>query len=132
MTLTAGKAHNREETARKDPLVLAFIGDTVFDLYIRTSLSNGDDKINAIHVSVVSYVKASAQARAAELLTPEFNEHEAEIFRRARNAKPGTIPKNADPADYHAATALEAVIGYLFLVGEHDRIAEFMEKIINN
>ena len=119
------------EARFKNPLVLAYIGDTVYDLYIRCTLvKNSGAGINELHKRACTMVNARAQARAAEKLAPLFTEEEADIFRRGRNSKSG-IPKNMPPADYHAATGLEAVIGYLYLTGRGNRIEELFEVITN-
>ena len=119
-----------EEARFKNPLVLAYIGDTIYDLYIRTTIVKKSGKgINDIHRASVSMVNAKAQAHAAEKLTELFTEEESDIFRRGRNAKSG-IPKNMSPADYHAATGLEAVIGYLYLTGRSERIEQLFGVIL--
>ncbi|MBQ4061692.1 MAG: ribonuclease III [Christensenellaceae bacterium] len=119
------------EARFKNPLVLAYIGDTVYDLYVRSTLVKSSSLgINEIHKKACSMVNARAQARIADKLMPLFNEEETDIFKRGRNSKSG-IPKNMTPADYHAATGLEAVIGYLYLTGKADRIEEFFEVILN-
>ena len=115
----------------KNPLVIAYIGDTVYDLYIRgTLVKSSSEGINELHKKACSMVNARSQARAADKLFPLFTEEETDIFKRGRNAKSG-IPKNMSPADYHAATGLEAVIGYLYLTGRQDRIEEFFGVILN-
>lgn len=119
------KQMDESEVRMKNPLVLAYIGDTVYDLYIRTSLvESSQESVNEINKRACGVVNARAQAEVAELLLPSFTEEEAAIYRRGRNAKCGTIPKNMSVADYHKATALEAVIGYLFLTGQNSRIEE--------
>lgn len=115
----------------KNPVVLAYIGDTVYDLYVRTKIVKSSGAgINELHKKACAMVNARAQAKASEKLLPIFSEDEADIFRRGRNAKSG-VPKNMTPADYHASTGLEAVIGYLFLTDKHERIEELFEVILN-
>ncbi len=105
------------------PLTLAFVGDAVYELLVRGRLARGGSRpVSELHRLAVRQVRCEAQARAAERLAPRFTEDEAEIFRRGKNAHPGHVPKNADNFIYHAATALEAVFGYLYLSGKVDRL----------
>lgn len=116
---------------RLNPLTLAYIGDTVFDLAVRTLLVDMHEaKPHALHVMAASRVRASAQARAALAIEPGLTEDEAAVFRRARNSKPGMVPKHAAPADYAAATALEAVLGWLFLKGREERLLELLGQAL--
>ncbi len=111
-------------------LELAYVGDAVFELHIRVGLClGGAKKTSDLHRKAVSIVSASAQARAAEKLLPMLNETEADIFRRGRNSRTNSIPKNADRADYQAATGLEALIGFLFLTGRTERVSELIGAI---
>lgn len=105
------------------PLTLAFIGDTVFDLLVREDLiCTANRPANDLHNLAVKKVKASAQAEFIEKLLPELTEKEIAVFKRGRNAKVGHLPKNASQSDYHAATGFEALIGYLYLSDEIERI----------
>lgn len=115
----------------KNPLVLAYIGDTVYDLFVRTSrVKASGEHVNLLNRWVCGVVNARAQAEAADKLLPMLLEDEADIYRRGRNAKSATTPKNMDIGDYHKATGLEAVVGYLFLVGEYGRLHEIFEAIL--
>lgn len=115
----------------KNPLVLAFLGDTIYDLYMRTQVVKHTGAcINTVHRSAVELVNARAQAQAAELLEPIFTEAEADIYRRGRNAKSG-VPKNMSVKDYRRATGVEAVVGYLYLTGQYARLDEIFERIIH-
>lgn len=115
----------------KNPLVLAFLGDTVYDLYIRTHIvKHSGACINTVHRAAVKWVNAHAQAQAAELLEPLFTEAEEDVYRRGRNAKSG-VPKNMTVADYRRATGLEALVGYLYLTGQYERLDAFFERIIH-
>lgn len=110
-----------------NPLVLAFVGDAVCDLHIRLALvSGGHPQARGLHEAAVEYVRAGAQAEALKRLDGLLSESEEGIVRRARNARPGHMPRNADPADYHLATAFEALIGYLFLAGQAGRLKELL------
>ncbi|MFA9380768.1 MAG: Mini-ribonuclease 3 [Acetanaerobacterium sp.] len=114
----------------KSPLALAFLGDAVFELMVREHLSRmGNMPAHTLHVKAVTLVRASAQAKAVELISPVLTEDEMSIFKRGRNANSTTVPKNANPADYRAATGLEALFGYLHLKGEHKRVRKLFEMI---
>lgn len=121
-----------EKTARlKNPVVLAFIGDTVYDLFVRANLvKTSSEHVHALNKKARSFVNAEAQARFSEKI--EFTEDELSVFKRARNAKVGTTAKNMSVTDYHKATGLEAVIGYLYLTGQHERLEEIFERILEN
>lgn len=113
------------------PLTLAFIGDTVFDLIVREDLiCTANRPANDLHNLAVKKVKASAQASFIEKLMPILTEKELAVYKRGRNAKSGHLPKNASQSDYHMATGFEALIGYLYLSGEIDRIKKFYNIII--
>ena len=105
------------------PLSLAFIGDSVYEMFIRTKiLSLGNRPANELHKQAVKFVKASQQARAAHEIFENLSDEEKEIYKRGRNTNIHTVPKNADMADYRHATALEALIGYLYIKGEKARL----------
>ncbi|MCQ2479585.1 MAG: ribonuclease III [Clostridia bacterium] len=112
------------------PLTLAFIGDTVYDLLVREEIiCDANRSANDLHALAVKQVKASAQAQAITAIMPELTEEELTIFKRGRNAKTAHIAKNASTCDYHKATGLEAVIGYLYLSGNLQRIKELYNLI---
>ena len=112
------------------PLTLAFIGDTVFDLLVREKLiCEANRPANDLHRLAVRDVKASAQAEFVNILSPYFTEEELNIYKRGRNAKSGHTAKNATTRDYHMATGLEAVFGWLYLNGEIQRI-KYLYNII--
>ena len=113
------------------PLVLAYIGDAVYEVHIRKHLLQaGNQPVEKLHKAATRFVKASAQAAAAEYLHPQWTEEEQDIYRRGRNAKSHTIPKNADPGDYRKATGFEAVCGWLSLKGDTDRLQWLMESAV--
>ena len=113
-------------------LALAFVGDTVYDLLVRESLvTDANRPVNALHKLAVAQVKASAQAQAIKDILPLLTEEEAAVFKRARNTRTNHLPKNSNHADYHYATGLEALFGYLYLKGETERIREIF-RLINN
>ncbi len=107
------------------PLVLAYIGDAVFEIVVRTiTVSAGNRSINLINKDTVKYVNAATQSKLSDVLKEDFTEEEMMQFKRGKNAKPNTKAKNATLNDYHRATGFEAVIGYLYLCGQNDRILE--------
>lgn len=111
------------------PLTLAIIGDSVYDLYVRTRLSEGGSlPTNTIHKTAISYVKAAAQAKSVHAISNSLTEEELAIFKRGRNAHSATVPKNASVADYRAATGFEALLGYLFLKDMPERLEEILQK----
>lgn len=109
------------------PLVLAFVGDSVFDLFIRSRLAmKKNESTHKMHIKATGYVKAEAQGRIALCLYDMLDDEEKKIFRRGRNTNPATVPKNADMIDYRHATAFETVLGYLYLMGEYERLNKLM------
>ena len=110
------------------PLTLAYIGDAVFDVIIRSILVNkGNTAVNKLHKRASDIVKAGTQAAFVKALMDDFTEEEADIYRRGRNSKPHTKAKNATTMDYLDATGFEAVVGYLYLTDNMDRICELIE-----
>lgn len=109
------------------PMALAFVGDAVQSLYTRTRVTVGStQKTGALHHEVIKVVKAVAQAAEAEKLMPLFDEDEQDIFRRARNCKVQTSAKHAEMSEYRRASGFEAVLGYLYLTGNTQRLEEFL------
>ncbi len=109
------------------PLTLAYIGDAIFDVVIRSILVNkGNTAVNKLHQRASSIVKAPTQAKMAAALMENFTEEEADWYRRGRNSKPHTKAKNATTMDYLEATGFEAVVGYLYLTNDMDRICELV------
>ena len=126
---------------KKDSVTLAFFGDAVYELAVRRALvlQGGVYAADKLHRAAVRYVKASAQAKAMRaILAMDDNgldEEALAVVRRARNHKPKTVPKNADPVDYKMATALEALIGYLSLEGLDEKagaVIDMSMKIIDD
>ncbi|MDD4504025.1 MAG: Mini-ribonuclease 3 [Clostridiaceae bacterium] len=122
---------SKSDVRMLNPLVLAYIGDSVYDTFVRTLLvSGGHGQVAKLHKMSIEFVKAKAQADILEkindLLTPE----EQDIVRRGRNTKSSTIPKNADISDYRYATGFEALIGFLYLTGQISRLMEVIGMII--
>ena len=114
-------------------LVLAYLGDTIYENYVRHFLiSKGIGNVNSLQTESINYVSAKAQARFLEELINEdfFTEDEISVIKRARNYKSNSHPKNTDIITYKHATSLEAVIGYLDLINKKDRIDLMMKKIL--
>lgn len=112
------------------PLNLAFIGDCVFEMLVRESLVlNANRPVNDLHKESVKFVSAKAQTKAFEMIKDELTEEEMAIFKRGRNAKVGHNPKSATSGEYHTATGVEALFGYLYLNEQMDRIKELFKKI---
>ncbi len=111
------------------PLTLAYIGDAIFDVIIRSILVNkGNTAVNKLHQRASSIVKAGTQAALVKVLEDEFTEEEADYYRRGRNSKPHTKAKNASTMEYLDATGFEAVMGFLYLTGNMDRACELVKK----
>ena len=108
-------------------LTLAYLGDTVYDLYVRTTLAETLHlPMRALHLEAAKHVCAAGQANAYRRMADKLSEAEQAAFRRGRNAHSGTVPKHADVRDYRVATGLESLLGYLYLRGEDERIGELM------
>ncbi len=106
-------------------LVLAYLGDAVYELYVRRYLvSCGYTKVDSLHKKAVAFVNAATQARVLHAISDDLSEEEAAVVRRGRNAKSGSVPKNMSVSDYRHGTAFETLIGYLFFCGREDRINE--------
>ena len=115
------------------PLTLAFLGDGVYDLLVRESLVNKANRpAGELNRQKVAMVNCKAQAEYAELLMPRLTEKEISVYKRGRNAAPKCTPKNGSVADYHSATGLECLFGYLHVNGEKERIDELFELILHN
>ncbi|MDP4181933.1 MAG: Mini-ribonuclease 3 [Bacillota bacterium] len=128
------KDNNISNTDIKEysPLVLAYIGDSVYEIFIRTLLvSKGNAPVYKLHKQSVAFVKAKAQSDILHSIMNNLTEEEQEIARRGRNAKSGTIPKNADVAEYKYATGFESLLGYLYLEKNYDRLIEILRMSIN-
>lgn len=110
------------------PLTWAYIGDCVYELYIRTKLVNETKlKPHELHVKAIGYVKAKAQAERLKSIYDELTEEEKDIVRRGRNAENHHLPKNANVQEYMYSTAFEALIGYLYLTKQNERLKEILE-----
>ncbi|MFX3631170.1 MAG: Mini-ribonuclease 3 [Candidatus Pristimantibacillus sp.] len=113
------------------PVVLAYIGDGVFELMVRQYLvSLANHRPHHLHREATKFVSAKAQRLLLEKWQPLLTEEEADMVRRGRNTKSGTPPKNADPADYRQATALECLVGYLYYEGRTERLQELFAAAV--
>lgn len=120
-----------EEIKQLSPLTWAYVGDAVYELYIRTHLINTTNlKPHELHIKSIKYVKAKAQAEALQKLEEIFTDEEKDIIRRGRNTKINHTAKNATLQDYMYATAFEALIGYLYLTKQEQRLETIFNKII--
>ena len=116
------------QTARGySPLALAFVGDSIYEAFIRTKLLLAANQ-SAAKLHLIVAAAAGAQALAMQALLPLLTEEEADIYKRGRNAHSHTVPKNADVTEYRAATGFEALVGYLYLSGQTDRLTHVMEQ----
>ena len=114
-----------------NPLTLAFIGDSVYETIVRTMVvSKGNKSVNALAKDKNKLVNAKTQSRIAEILTEYYTEEEADIYRRGKNAKTANHSKSAAYSEYHRATGLEAVFGYLYLTGKLDRCLELFKTAL--
>ena len=118
------------ELKMKGPSELAFVGDAVYELLARERISGGaGGPPSRLHSEAISYVRADAQAAALELLTPSLTEEEADIVRRGKNAHKTAAPRGVSPKTYRAATALEALFGWLYLGGHTQRMRELFDMV---
>ncbi len=126
---------DREKHNKNDdfsPLTLAFVGDGVYDLLVRSYLVRQANRpVGELNRRKVALVNCKSQARFAKLIMDSLSEKELAVYKRGRNAAPKCTPKNGSVADYHSATGLEALFGYLYMNGERARIDELFEMILN-
>ena len=121
---------DKNKVRQMNPLVLAFVGDGVETLHVRTKVALASDaKANALHRRTSEAVNAHAQSEQAEKILPFLTEEETEIYLRARNSKSRHHAKNFSVGDYRRASGLEAVIGYLYLTGERERLEALFAKM---
>lgn len=119
------------DPSQLSPLTLAFVGDTVFDLFVRERLvCLANRPVNRLHSLAVTQVKASAQAKGAKEILEKLTDEELSVLKRGRNAHTNHKAKNASEGDYHYATGLEALFGFLYLKDETERLRELFELIV--
>ena len=115
------------------PLALAYIGDTFFDLFVRTKIiEQGNRRVTDMHRRAVNYVRAASQARIVNILEDILTEEERDVIKWGRNAKVNTHPKGATLSEYHLATGFEALLGYLYLSGREERLREILNTAYTN
>lgn len=124
------RSKSEDEVNMLSPLTWAYVGDCIFELYIRTNLINKTKlKPHKLHIETIKYVKAKAQADFLKSIDNSLTEHEKDIVRRARNTQNHHVAKNADPADYMYATAFEGLVGYLYLTKQDERLKEIFDMV---
>ncbi|MBQ5329638.1 MAG: ribonuclease III [Oscillospiraceae bacterium] len=124
---------SEHEVKQYSPLSLAFLGDGVYSLLVRDMLlTRANMPIGKLHKESVSYVRASYQAKAVDLIYDILTDNEKDILRRGRNSHTVHVPKGSDREEYSKSTALEALFGYLHLCGDKERICYLFDMIINN
>ena len=123
---------SESEINQLSPLVWAYVGDCVYELYIRTHLVD-TTKLNPhkLHVEAIKYVRAGAQAELLKDISDKLSDEEKDIVRRARNTNNHHLPKNSNVQEYMYSTAFEALIGYLYLIKRYERVKEIIDLIIN-
>ena len=122
-----------QEINSYSPVVLAYIGDAVYELVVRSMLVlKANEPVQKLHKKATGYVKAATQSAIILSIMEELTEDEVAIYKRARNSKQHTTPKNGDIGEYHKATGFEAVIGYLYLLGNEERIIKLIKMGFNN
>lgn len=114
------------------PSVLAFVGDAVYGLCVREKLAQINRPSGELHKLSVEWVNASAQARAYKIIEPHLTEEEISVFKRGRNFHTGNTPKSSTGGEYHTATGLETLFGFLHLSGKSERVTELFELIWND
>lgn len=121
----------KEELRTMSPLVFAYIGDALYEIYIRTYIVHKYKvKVNELHKISTKFVKAAAQAKIVHAIEDELTEEEWKMIKRGRNQKSGSVAKNASITDYKYATGFECLLGYLYLLGETERLEEIISKAI--
>ena len=124
---------DESEINQLSPLTWAYVGDCVFELYVRTKLVNETKlKPHELHIKAINFVKAKAQAEMLYRIQNQLTEEEQDIVRRGRNAENHHLPKNANIQEYMYSTAFEALIGYLFLCKKEERLKEIIETAIKS
>ena len=124
-----GDVMDKQKANNVNPIVLAFVGDAVYSLFVRERLTfSSDYKSGMMNKLATDEVNATAQAKFFQEIEALLTEEEIAIFKRARNAKKPTKAKHASIAEYNVATGFEAVLGYLYLIGDNDRINFILNK----
>lgn len=120
---------DENEVNLMSPLVWAYVGDCVYELYVRTQLINKTNlKPHKLHIESIKYVKAKAQAELLKQIMDDLTDDEKDIVRRGRNTENHHLPKNSNVQEYMYSTAFEALIGYLYLTKQNKRLKEILDK----
>ena len=126
-------ALDKHDIRTYSPLVLAYIGDGIYELMIRSMVvEQGNRQVNKLHQQASRFVKAQAQSEMMETQLPLFGEEETRVYMRGRNAKSHTTAKNASVNDYRRATGFEALMGYLYLQGNMERLLELVKTAVDH
>lgn len=122
----------KDDARQINPLVLAFIGDAVYEVFVRTYLVDGNREmsVHKLHIKAIEFVKAHAQSEFIKSIESELTEEEKYFFKRGRNSKSGTIPKNADMQEYRFATGFETLIGFLYITEQNERLDYLLNIIV--
>ncbi|WBW49534.1 ribonuclease III [Peptoniphilus equinus] len=128
--LAFSKGYTETSIREVSPLALAFLGDSVFELLVRTKLLDRNLNPKRLHIQAIGFVKAKAQAAFMASIVDELTDEELAVYKRGRNANPHTTPKNQTLKDYRDATGLETLFGYLYLLDRAERIAFLFNKIM--
>lgn len=121
-----------DEVNQLSPLVLAYIGDAVYEVFIRTMLVSGENvPVHILHKRSIAFVKAKAQSHVIHRIMPSLTEEELSVVRRGRNAKSATIPKNADVTEYRYATGFESLVGFLYLKKDYERLTDILKMAVS-
>lgn len=120
-----------EDIVMLSPLQLAYIGDAVYELLVRTHLLTKGLSVKELHKATIKYVKAKSQANIVHALEDKLTDEEKAMVKKGRNAKSNTVPKNAEMIDYKYATGFEALMGHLYLSGQDQRLSELFLEVLN-
>lgn len=126
------REYTSNELRNLNPLQLALIGDGVYEIFIRNFVLNDNKELSPhkMHVRAIKFVKAKSQAEIIHSIQERLTEEEVYIYKRGRNCKSGTVPKNADVRDYRDASGFEALVGYLYLLGNKERLQFILEESV--
>lgn len=129
--LAFGKIYDEKSIKELNSLALAYVGDAVFELLVRTMVLKGNIPAHKLHTKSIKYVQAKGQKELIEKVLQSLSEEELGVYNRGKNSKPHTIAKNQTLSDYMEATGLEALFGYLYLLDRLDRLVEIFGEMIN-
>lgn len=123
---------SKDEARMLNPLQLAIIGDAAYEIFIRTYILTSNISLSAhkIHKNAIPFVKAKGQSLIVHTIEEDLTEEEMYVFKRGRNAKSATVPRNADVRDYRMATGFEALVGYLYLSGQKERLKYILDRCL--